>query len=164
MRLPAHVKDGPTQANFDVLRQLPISIGTVDPEGVIEGSPGEMYFNLVTGVVWFHKSGVTSKTGWEAYQAKLPYIDYGPWQTAVVAPGAASDVSTTVTHNLNLSSNQQTQLTLVNGQSIDGSFAALMGTPRVESQTANAITLKIGNPSSIGISAAFRFWLRVPLT
>jgi hypothetical protein len=38
--------------------------GVVNPNGVVSGSPGAVYFNTANSTVWIQGSSTTSTTGW----------------------------------------------------------------------------------------------------
>ncbi len=40
------------------------SVGVVDPNGVVVGSPGDDYYNTVGLTYWYKTSGVATNTGW----------------------------------------------------------------------------------------------------
>jgi hypothetical protein len=46
-----------------------LNAGSGSPNGVVSGSPGDLYFNLAGGAVstlWVKESGVSTNTGWTA--------------------------------------------------------------------------------------------------
>lgn len=40
------------------------SVGVVDPNGAVTGSPGDLYFNSANQTFWVKASGTSTDTGW----------------------------------------------------------------------------------------------------
>ena len=43
------------------------TVGVVDPNGVVTGSPGDGYVNTANKTLWIKESGVATDTGWLQY-------------------------------------------------------------------------------------------------